>query len=198
VILGALAEPDSHKDTNWMFKHRTALNQTCAGCHDTKNAGQATNDSFCSNAACHGVDWKFAGLNAPGLLARLAPAATAVPKPTPQPTLEAQVTPAAEATSAAPATPAAGGAVTYASVIGTLFTDKCGACHGDTATAGLKLTDYASAMKGGQDGVVIVPGKSADSLLVKKQSGSSPHFGQLSPDELAQVKAWIDAGAPEK
>jgi len=189
VVIGVPAEPVSHKDTNWMFKHRTALDQTCTGCHDTKNAGQATNDSFCSNAACHGVDWKFAGLDAPGLRAKLAPTLT---QPTPQ------ATPAADATSAAtPPAPAASGAVDYASTIGPLFTERCGACHGDSAIMGLKLTEYATAIKGSQNGPVIVPGKSADSLLVEKQLAGG-HPGQLSPHELDQVKAWIDASAPEK
>ena len=175
LMLGAPPEPDSHKDTNWLFLHRLELSEGCKACHDTKNAGLATNDSFCSNAACHGVDWKFAGLNAPGLRAKLAPI---LPKP-------------------APAAPKAGGAATFASVIGPLFAAKCGACHGDTALVGLKLTDYAATMKGGQNGPVIVSGKSADSALVKKQSAGS-HPGQLNANELAQVNAWIDAGAPEK
>jgi mono/diheme cytochrome c family protein len=192
LMLGVPPEPDSHKDTNWLFRHRLEFNQTCAGCHDVKDAGKATNVSFCSNAACHGVDWKYAGLNAPSLLAKLGPI---LPTPAAQPT---PATEAISSTSATPSSQAPAGSVTYAAAIGALFASQCGACHGDTATAGLKLTDYASAMKGGQDGVVIVPGKSAESLLVKKQSDSSPHLGQLAPDELAQVKAWIDAGAPEK
>jgi hypothetical protein len=44
---------------------------------------------------------------------------------------------------------------------------------------------------------VIVPGEFAESILVKTQSGSSPHL-EFSPEELAQVNVWIDAGAPEK
>ena len=64
--------------------------------------------------------------------------------------------------------------------------------------AGLNLTTYATALKGGKDGAVIVPGDPANSLLVKKQSGSTPHFGQLSASELQLVIEWIKAGAPEK
>ena len=51
-------------------------------------------------------------------------------------------------------------------------------------------------MKGGKDGVVVVPGDAAGSLLVKIQSAS--HFLNLSPDELTLVKRWIEAGALEK
>ena len=59
-------EPDSHKSTTWLSEHRTRFDTTCANCHTTKNAGGSDNSSFCSNSACHGTDWKFAGLNAPG------------------------------------------------------------------------------------------------------------------------------------
>jgi hypothetical protein len=53
-------------------------------------------------------------------------------------------------------------------------------------------------MQGGNTGAVIVPGDPAGSLLVTKQSGDTPHFGQLKPSELQFVTDWIDAGAPEK
>ena len=52
-------------------------------------------------------------------------------------------------------------------------------------------------MKGAQDGPVIVPNDSANSKLVQIQFQGG-HPGQLSTEELAIVKAWIDAGAPEK
>ena len=52
-------------------------------------------------------------------------------------------------------------------------------------------------MKGGKDGAVIVPGDSANSLLFQIQS-SGKHFANLSADELAVIKKWIDSGAPEK
>jgi hypothetical protein len=53
-------------------------------------------------------------------------------------------------------------------------------------------------MKGGESGPVIVPGDPQNSLLVQKQSGAQPHFGQLTPEELKLVSDWIAAGAPEK
>jgi hypothetical protein len=45
---------------------------------------------------------------------------------------------------------------------------------------------------------VIIPGDPQNSLLIQKQSGSQPHFGQLSPSDLEMVTQWIEAGAPEK
>ncbi len=75
-------EPESHHNTNWLALHREkqyAEDAKCAGCHNMADAGKATNVSFCSNSACHGISWVFAGLDAPALRARLALA----PKPTP-------------------------------------------------------------------------------------------------------------------
>ncbi len=66
-------EPDSHRTTTWLAEHRTAFDTSCQACHDTNNAGAKDNSSFCSNSACHGTQWKFAGLNAPGLAKVFAP-----------------------------------------------------------------------------------------------------------------------------
>ena len=60
-------EPDSHKSTTWLLEHRTRFDATCANCHTVENAGGTDNSSFCSNSACHGISWKFAGLSAPQL-----------------------------------------------------------------------------------------------------------------------------------
>ena len=64
---------------------------------------------------------------------------------------------------------------TYAANIAPLLSAKCSACHNTTTMAGgMDLTTYAGLMKGGKDGAVIVPGDSANSLLVKIQS--EKHF----------------------
>jgi mono/diheme cytochrome c family protein len=88
--------------------------------------------------------------------------------------------------------------ITYDALIGPLFKERCSACHGENAMKGLDLTTYQSAMSGSVDGPVITPGDPENSLLIKMQSGNQPHFGQLTPEELALVKQWIEAGAPEK
>jgi len=74
---------------------------------------------------------------------------------------------------------------------------KCGTCHGEAATGGLNVTSFAALMKGGADGPVIVPNDAAGSLLVKKMEVGG-HPGQLSPQELDAVKAWIAVGATEQ
>lgn len=103
--------------------------------------------------------------------------------PTPLPT---------SAPTAKPVTPAA---LTWNAYIGPLLQQKCIVCHG--TMSGLSFVSFADAIKGSNNGPVILPGDSASSTLFIIQSAGG-HLGQLSQDELAEVKAWIDQGAPEK
>ncbi len=124
---------------------------------------------------------------------------TPTPAPTVTPTSPATETsvPTQPAANTTPLTPAAASALTWDNAIGALFQTKCTTCHGAAATAGLNLSTYADAMKGGNSGPVIVPNDSAHSLLVTKQQAGG-HPGQLTPEEIAQVIEWIDAGGLEK
>jgi cytochrome b subunit of formate dehydrogenase/mono/diheme cytochrome c family protein len=81
--------------------------------------------------------------------------------------------------------------------IAILFQTKCSTCHGPSAIGGLNLSTYADVLNGGASGPVVVPGDGANSLLVTKQQAGG-HPGQLTPDEIAHVQAWIDSGALEK
>lgn len=117
------------------------------------------------------------------------PLPTDTPLPSATPTLELSGTPSEPTGTLA--------ALTYDGFAGPLFVQKCSLCHGSAATAGLNLTTYASALKGANDGPVIVPGNPDASKLVKVQSAGG-HPGQLSSDELAQIIAWITGGALEK
>ena len=67
ISLERVNEPDSHKTTTWLIEHRTRFDATCQECHDTRNAGGNDNTSFCSNSACHGTKWNYAGFDAPAL-----------------------------------------------------------------------------------------------------------------------------------
>jgi len=69
-------------------------------------------------------------------------------------------------------------------------------CHGATPTAGLSFLTYADVMKGSEGGPIILPGDSANSILLKIQN--EKHFANFTPEELALIIQWIDAGAPEK
>ena len=170
-------EPQSHLNANWIAIHNQVFNETCSDCHTTTNPGGTDNSSFCSNSACHGIDWKYAGLDAPALRETIL--STLPPTPTPS-ALNLS------------------GPLTYDATIGPLFKSRCGACHGEDGIQGLNLITYVTAMKGSVNGPVIIAGDAANSPLVQKQSGPTPHFGQFTPEELSLVIDWINAGAPEK
>jgi nitrate/TMAO reductase-like tetraheme cytochrome c subunit/mono/diheme cytochrome c family protein len=169
-------EPQTHFNPSWIAIHNKAMDNTCSNCHNTADAGGTSNTSFCSNSACHGTTWKFAGFDAPALSAILA--AQLPPTPT-------------------PAIPSSG-PLTYIDTIGPIFQSRCSSCHGTGGILGLNLTSYQTALAGSENGAVIIPGNPDGSLLVQKQSGPQPHFGQLAPEELKLVIEWILAGAPEK
>ncbi len=169
-------EPESHRNPNWISLHNQAFDQTCSSCHKTDDPGGTSNTSFCSNSACHGSVFTYAGFDAPKLREILQ---SQLPAPVP----------------AEPVAPVVG-TPTYDANIGGLLTTKCGMCHGTAATAGLNISTYADLMKGSKDGAVIVPGDSANSVIVKIQTAQ--HFANLSNDELQILIQWIDAGAPEK
>ena len=169
-------EPETHLNPNWISLHNQAFDATCANCHTTADMGGTSNTSFCSNSACHGNVYTYAGFDAPSLREILKDQLPAQPE-------------------APPLAPVIGDP-TYDANIGPVFAAKCTACHGATPSAGLNLSTYAGAMKGSDNGPVILAGDSAGSKLVQVQSGV--HFAKLSPEELDLVKQWIDAGAPEK
>jgi len=169
-------EPESHLNPNWISLHNQAFDATCANCHTTDDLGGTSDTSFCSNSACHGNIYTYAGFDAPAM----------------REILKDQLPPQPETPPLVPVD----GTPTFDANIGPLFATKCTACHGATASAGLNLSTYADAMVGSDNGPVIVAGDSAGSKLVQVQSGK--HFATLSAEELELVKQWIDAGAPEK
>jgi cytochrome b subunit of formate dehydrogenase len=133
---------------------------------------------------------------APTQTPTLEPTQTPPPTQTPLPTLTATLgTPETESTPSTAETTVAS-SLTWDAAIGPILETKCGTCHGSLATGGLNLTTYEDAMSGGNSGPAIVPGDADNSqLVIIQQAGGHP--GQLTPEEIAQVIEWIDAGAPE-
>ncbi len=83
-----------------------------------------------------------------------------------------------------------------------LLSKYCAGCHDEREANGeLVLTTFANAMKGGENGAAIVPGKAADSRLIQLIEGTAepkmPPEGSEGPtrEEIARIRAWIDAGA---
>ncbi len=168
-------EPESHLNPNWIALHRDVFDPTCSNCHTTDNPGGVDNSSFCSNSACHGTVWEFAGFDAPGLRQILL---DQIPEEPPTP-IAPQETP-----------------LTYEALVGPLLEQRCGTCHRQEGFQGLNLTNYEATLKGGVNGAAVLPGDPENSLLIQIQSGEQAHFGQLNYEELELVKEWIRVGAP--
>jgi mono/diheme cytochrome c family protein len=83
-----------------------------------------------------------------------------------------------------------------------LFKEHCYSCHGShKQEAAFRLDHKPSAMKGGDFGTAILPGKSADSRLVQAIEGKNPKMRMprkgdpLSVEQIAVIRRWIDEGA---
>jgi len=98
--------------------------------------------------------------------------------------------------------------VSFSADIQPLFASRCAPCHaGNRETSGVNLASHANTLAsiGTQYGEATVrPGDADGSSLIDKieadpQFGSRMPQGQapLSDAEIAQVRAWIDAGAPD-
>jgi len=85
-----------------------------------------------------------------------------------------------------------------------LFAVSCLSCHGaERPKGGLRLDDRAALLRGGEGGPAIVPGRSADSLLLRRvrtETADAPRMpvkkAALTTEQIALLTTWIDAGAP--
>jgi mono/diheme cytochrome c family protein/nitrate/TMAO reductase-like tetraheme cytochrome c subunit len=185
-------EPVSHTLTTWMALHGRVKDNSCMTCHSTPEGVDdittlvgkpPVDDSFCGNEACHGNVWTYAGFNAPEL----------------EPILSEQLAELIAAMPPAPPeTPAEGDVgLTFDGMIQSLLVTSCSACHGDGATGGLNVSTYQSLLAGGIGGPGVVPEDLQASLVYVRQTEETPHYIQLTEDEVKLLEEWILAGAPE-
>jgi mono/diheme cytochrome c family protein len=90
--------------------------------------------------------------------------------------------------------------VSFATDILPVFEERCAECHGDDdPEEGLVLTSYRDVMLGSFYGAVVKPGEPADSYLVESvETGQMPKRGDdLTPEQIAAIVAWVEAGAPD-
>lgn len=85
-----------------------------------------------------------------------------------------------------------------------IFEKSCFKCHGAEKQKGkLRVDSLEAALKGGEDGKVIIPGKSAESSLVVAiarlvEDDAMPPADKgepLTKEQIGLVRAWIDQGA---
>jgi YHS domain-containing protein/uncharacterized membrane protein len=93
----------------------------------------------------------------------------------------------------------------FSDVIEPALQKNCVACHGPEKSKGkLRMDSLDALLKGGGSGPAIVPGKAAESEMVRRlklpprDEDHMPPDGKPQPsqDEIALLQWWIDAGAP--
>jgi mono/diheme cytochrome c family protein len=90
--------------------------------------------------------------------------------------------------------------VDFARDIAPLLEQRCVRCHNEeTRKGGLSLTARETALKGGESGAALEPGKPAGSLLIDMIGGDKPLMPaqgeKLTPEQVKLFEAWIAAGA---
>lgn len=83
-----------------------------------------------------------------------------------------------------------------------ILAKSCYECHGgEKQKGGLRLDQKDAALKGGDTGPAVVPGKSPESLLIKVVSGTSEDIARmpkkrdpLTDEQIGLLRAWIDQG----
>lgn len=96
--------------------------------------------------------------------------------------------------------------VDFVTEIVPILTVNCLACHNEKKASGSLVLESAETMaKGGDDGPAIIPGKGAESLLLKRAAHQQKSFmppadntvgaKNLTPGQLGLIKLWIDQGA---
>jgi mono/diheme cytochrome c family protein len=96
------------------------------------------------------------------------------------------------------------GAIDFVKEVRPILQARCFECHGpESQKSSFRLDLREAAMKGGSEGVAIVPGKSGESALIAHITAPAddemrmpPKGEQLSSAEVGVLKTWIDAGAP--
>ena len=94
--------------------------------------------------------------------------------------------------------------LTYAKDIKAIFEKNCFKCHGTEKQKGkLRLDSIEAVKKGGENGEVVIAGKSEKSPLVHAIAALDPDMvmppegkgDPLSKDQIGLIRAWIDQGA---
>ncbi len=98
--------------------------------------------------------------------------------------------------------PAAGRTIDFVAEVQPIFATQCYQCHGPKRQeAGFRLDHKPTALRGGDLGAAIIPGRSQDSLLIQLVAGLRdevmPKEGpRLTAAQIGVLRAWIDQGAP--
>jgi predicted CXXCH cytochrome family protein len=94
--------------------------------------------------------------------------------------------------------------VDFARDIKPMFEARCNSCHGpERSKSKFRLDNRESALRGGENGIAILPGQSSKSPIIYYVAGiirdlEMPPPGKgdpLTAEEIGLLRAWIDQGA---
>ena len=95
-------------------------------------------------------------------------------------------------------------AVNYDDHMAPIFRKHCFQCHGESKQeAGLNLASFATSIKGGSGGEVLIPERSNGSRLFQAVTAEDPaermppNNDPLPADDVAMIRKWIDTGLKE-
>ena len=92
----------------------------------------------------------------------------------------------------------------YTDVVQPLLQSKCYSCHGPhKQKGGLRMDDIQRLLKGGKDGVVLVPGNCEESEMIKRLLLPKEHEDHMPPKQKSQLNEkqiallswWVNEGA---
>ncbi|MBI3839781.1 MAG: hypothetical protein HY288_17805 [Planctomycetia bacterium] len=92
-------------------------------------------------------------------------------------------------------------AVQFARDVGPVLLDHCTECHGEQNPRNqFSVHTFDRLLRGGDSGVVLAPGKPADSLLIRKLRGMAGkrmplERPPLAEETIARIEKWIELGA---
>ena len=98
--------------------------------------------------------------------------------------------------------PPAAHPVNFSQEIKPIFESSCIKCHGRGRAKGdFQIDSRTTLLKGGENGPALIPGKSAESLIVELVAGFDPDNvmprkgTKLTGEQVGVLRAWIDQGA---
>lgn len=97
--------------------------------------------------------------------------------------------------------PASDKPISFAKEVAPILASRCLSCHGNRASGGLRLNNFAGLSRGGRNGKVIQAGKPATSLLLRRLAAPNAalrmpkNAAALTRPQLQTIAGWIAQGA---
>lgn len=90
--------------------------------------------------------------------------------------------------------------ISFGKDVAPILTKRCVSCHSNNPKAGLNLSTFAGMKKGGKNGLLLIPGKPNQSLLIRRLIAPAAQRmpkgkARLPGGEIQTISSWIAQGA---